>query len=93
MFEREKEKDVILSMKELFNEVFFARFNKRTDRLIELIDTWAPGILIGEEKEAIINNFDEMILAINTTKEKIVSIEAPTSEETKEFVEKNTELN
>lgn len=86
MFEREKEKDVILSMKELFNEVFFARFNKRTDRLVEFIDTWAPEILIGEEKEAIINNFDEMILAINTAKEKIASIETPTAEETKEYI-------
>ena len=70
MFEKEKEKNVVLGMKELFNEVFFARFNERTDRLVSFLDTWAPNVLIEEEKESIIRNFDEMIFAINTAKEK-----------------------
>lgn len=87
MFEKEKEKNVVLGMKKLFNEIFFARFNERTDRLVSFLDAWAPNVLIEEEKELVIRNFDEMIFAINAAKEKITLIEAPTPEETKEHVE------
>ena len=86
MFNKEKEKKVVLDMKEYFNEILFARFNERIDRLVYCLDTYAPKVVTEEEKELIIRNFDDLIFATNAAKEKIASINTPTEKETRDHL-------